>query len=269
MIKDIEGVIKKITDEIKANADVAIIGLSGGADSTLVAILCLDALGYDNVYGIHMPYCTYDKENFNSKSKKLARALDINDMEINIALIADDINCAISQAFQWKNLNKINLGNCRARARMCVLYGVAHELAATRCKGKWVRVIGTGNLSEDYIGYDTKGGDALADIFPIGQLFKSEVYQLLDYYKDRGIITEDLIDRVPSAGLWEGQTDEGEIGYKYKDMEEPIKYFMSGFFNPQREVTEIEKFVAKRHQANKHKHEAPKVIELRLPDLVD
>ena len=70
-------------------------------------------------------------------------------------------------------LTALNKGNARSRARMSVLYGVAHNLS-NKFPNKRVRVIGTGNLSEDYIGYDTKGGDALADIFPIGELFKSD-----------------------------------------------------------------------------------------------
>ena len=148
---------------------------------------------------------------------------------------------------------------------MCTLYTVAHHLGDKL--GKRVRVIGTGNLSEDFIGYDTKGGDALCDIFPIGQLFKSEVYQLLDFFRDMGVIDEEHIDRIPSAGLWNGQTDEQELGHTYNTMEPIVKRFLEhAKVQPLHTVEptcDVSKFVLQRHLANKHKHEAPPVIELR------
>ena len=73
MIKDIEGLLTKITNEIKSRVDVAVIGLSGGADSTLVACLCAQALGKENVYGLHMPYGDTDRQKFNSRSQQLAK----------------------------------------------------------------------------------------------------------------------------------------------------------------------------------------------------
>lgn len=270
MIKSINALEERIISNIRAVADVAVVGLSGGADSTLVAILCTKALGAENVVGIHMPYGTTDKETFNSRSKKLANeALKIPNHEIPVRNIADSITSAVENAvwYQERTLNVVNRGNARSRARMCVLYAMAHELGTNL--NKRVRVMGTGNLSEDYIGYDTKGGDALADIFPIGELFKSEVYQMLDHYKSIGLITEDLIARVPSAGLWEGQTDEAELGYSYNEMEAQIKKILSHKTYPHvsgRE-SEVWEFVVNRHNANKHKHEAPPVVKLR--DLCD
>ena len=110
---------------------------------------------------------------------------------------------------------------------------------------------------------DTEGGDALADLFPIGDLFKSEVYQLLDYFVKEGMITEDLIDRVPSAGLWEGQTDEQELGYTYNEMEPAIIEIKKGGEIGQLSHSKVFHFVEDRHRKNKHKHEAPAVFALR------
>jgi NAD+ synthase len=271
MIYDLEVVENTICKSLKSFTDIAVIGLSGGADSTLVACLCVKALGKENVYGVSMPYSKQDENGFNDRSTKLAETLVINHLYIPISSIADSINKEISKSFS-KTLSDVNKGNSRSRARMCILYGVAHHLSnEIKFNKRSVRVIGTGNLSEDYIGYDTKGGDALADIFPIGELFKSEVYQFLDWYRDMRVITDDLIDRVPSAGLWDGQTDEKEIGYLYNDMELAIRYLIYNdvksldhliYLKGEKKAKEIINFVDKRHYCNNHKHEAPPVISL-------
>jgi NAD+ synthase len=251
---------------IREETDVAVIGLSGGADSTLVACLCVKALGSENVYGIHMPHNKTDTNTFNSRSVSLAKKLGIRSMVVPITGVADAITAAVTSALG--PISVTNAGNARSRARMTVLYGLAHHLGGSL--NKRVRVVGTGNLSEDAIGYDTKGGDALADFFPIGNIFKSEVYALLEKFRDEGLISEEHIDRVPSAGLWDGQTDEGELGFTYNEMQPIIKEMLSNYSEDReglvklivakgypRSVTE---FVITRHFANRHKHLAPKVL---------
>jgi len=264
MIKNPQQLIKHVTKEITQFTDIAVVGMSGGADSTAVAILCKLALGCNNVYGIHMPYGIVDKQTFNLRSQQIAERLRINSNLIDIGPIVASMEQGLTTDL-FKELNQVNKGNIRARARMCLLYSAAHELANNLQKR--ARVIGTGNLSEDFIGYDTKGGDALADIFPLGELFKSEIYQLLDYFKDLEIITEDMIDRTPSAGLWEGQTDAEEIGYTYDQMEPSIRKYRNtiGLFeNRGREnFTEIDHMVVNRYFANKHKHEPTRIITSR------
>jgi len=259
MIKDIEELMVKMNVDIRNNMDVAVIGMSGGADSTLVAILCTEALGINNVYGVHMPYNVHDRLTFNLKSRDICERLGIHEIAADISNIADEITKGLSSIFDKKEINKVNQGNARSRSRMCMLYGIAWELNAEL--NKRVRVVGTGNLSEDYIGYDTKGGDALADIFPIGELFKSEVYQLLDYFRDKDVITEEMIDRVPSAGLWEGQTDEKELGYSYNEMEQSIKEHMTG--TCKQPINDMVKFISIRYRDNSHKHKSPPVIKVR------
>ena len=257
MIKDIEGLLNKVCNEIKQQTDIAVIGLSGGADSTLVSILCVKALGKENVYGIHMPYDEIDYTTFNTRSNKLANTLGIKHYPIGIGLAVNILTGLIQTKIGI--ISKLNKGNMRSRARMIVLYTVCCQIAQQ--SNKKVRVVGTGNLSEDYIGFDTKGGDALTDFFPIGTLVKSEVYQLLNYFRDQKIIDESLIDRVPSAGLWDGQTDVGELGYSYDQMESHVLHQMKG--GKENEEDPISQFVWKRHITNKHKHEAAYVVDLR------
>lgn len=259
-----ENVKSKIIKEISDFTDIAVIGLSGGADSTLVATLCREALGPENVYGVGMPYCDIDEKTFNGRSKLLADKLEIEYEEVSIK---DPVKAASEELGFVEEDFPLIVGNMRSRMRMIYLYALCNYLSEVTKKR--VRVIGTGNLSEDFIGYDTKGGDALADFFPIGQLYKSEVYELLDYFVQKGILTEDLIDRVPSAGLWEGQTDEAELGYSYNEMQPAIEYCIKHYplmdalikTNSQ-ELTDIIKFVWNRHIVNKHKHEAPKVLKV-------
>ena len=279
MIRDIKGLLSFIKEDIKENMDVAVLGLSGGVDSLVCACLLKTTLGEENVYAVHMPYGSVDlsKGKFNDNSLKIADKLEINSLYRPIAETVDSLNKAISYDTLKQtstHITDLNKGNSRSRIRQCILYGIAHHLETEL--NKRTRVIGTGNLSEDYIGYDTKGGDALADLFLMGELLKSEVYQLAEYFADNGLINRDMIDYNPSAGLWDGQTDEDELGYSYADMEPSILktrnpetgLSFQGYEIPvsglnRTPLSKIDKFVLKRHLANRHKHLAPPTIPLR------
>ena len=104
----------------------------------------------------------------------------------------------------------------------------------------------------------------MADFFPIGELFKSEVYQFLEFFRDQGVITDEHIDRTPSAGLEDGQTDEGDLGYTYNDMEKGIRFCLDHYDQiGDQYLDEITRFVWNRHQSQKHKHQAPPVLKVR------
>lgn len=267
MIKKIKGLIDFVCEKIKLETDIAILGLSGGADSTLVSLFSVIALGPENVYTLGMPYGEIDINKYNARSKKFAQWLKTNYKEVKINNMANTIYSETNKALGNK-MSKLTFGNLRSRIRMSLLYSYCATISEekkVRC-----RVLGTGNLSEDFIGYDTKGGDALADFFPIGSLFKSEIYQLLDYFsKKNPFFNEPLpiefIDKVPSAGLWNGQTDESELGYSYDAMEPHIKILIDSYNIIEMDTTntEIEKFVWDMHLKNRHKHQAPKTFNLR------
>ncbi|KKL65757.1 hypothetical protein LCGC14_2151780 [marine sediment metagenome] len=251
MINDKDGLVKKVLSEIQAQTDIAVLGMSGGADSTLVAILSAQALGRENVYAIHMPYDIDDNATFNAKSVEIANHLGINSKKIWIDIAVDFLSSEVG------HLSQLNMGNTKSRIRMVVLYSMACRLGEET--GKRVRVVGTDNLSEGYINYFTKHGDGACDFFPIGDLFKSEVYQLLDMFRDEGVITNNMIDRIPSAGLWDSQTDQNEIGYSYDEMEVSIRKLMS----EKPPDTKIDNDVNDMHVNGRHKSELIPIIGLR------
>jgi len=282
MIKDILNLKKTIKEELQDFTDIAILGLSGGVDSLVTSCLLVEALGSENVYTIHMPYSDTDmiEGRFNGNSLKIAEKIKAISLVRPISGLVNALdNTIITKNLLDKkelssNLSKLNHGNSRARARMSMLYGLGYHLEESLKKR--VRVIGTGNLSEDYIGYDSKFGDSAWDLCLIGELLKSEVYQLAEHFADIGLIEKNMIDYHPSAGLWEGQSDEEELGYSYAAMEPSILKTRNpetglayrGYEIPvaginRTPLSEVDTFVLNRHFKNRHKHMAPPVIKLR------
>jgi NAD+ synthase len=260
MIRDIEGMSWVIQRYLQGFTDIAVVGLSGGADSTLVAILCKLALGKENVVGVHMPYDAHDSATFNALSHALALHLEIEEIDFPIFSMCRDIARILDEADSPRN-DKL-MGNVRARIRMTCLYAVAEALAIETKKR--VRVIGTDNMSENMLGYFTKYGDGGVDLNPVGLLYKSEVYQFLDYFKSTGVIIEEHINRVPSAGLWQGQTDEGELGYTYAEIEKSLRKFGKGLDDTMHEPLSLcDRFVTDMMVKTQHKREIP----MEIPNL--
>ena len=174
-----------------------VVGLSGGIDSTLAAYLACEAVGRENVFGIIMPSTTTPTED-KIHGTEIAQILGIPHKEIAI----DSILNEYLSATQLDNDN-LAIGNLKARIRMSIIYYYANQ--------KNYLVCGTGNKSEILIGYFTKHGDGACDIEPIGDLYKTDVFNLSKFLD----IPKEIIEKPPRAGLWENQTDEDEIGMTY------------------------------------------------------
>ncbi|WP_407381471.1 NAD+ synthase [Methanobrevibacter sp.] len=191
----VEFVQNKVSE---ANADGLVVGLSGGIDSTLAAFLACEAVGKENVFGIVMPSTTTPTED-KLHGTTIAQLLGIQFKEIAIDSILNEF-LSVTQLEE----NKLAIGNLKARIRMSIIYFYANS--------KNYLVSGTGNKSEILIGYFTKHGDGACDIEPIGDLYKTDVYQLARYLE----VPQEIIDKPPRAGLWNNQTDEDEIGMTYE-----------------------------------------------------
>lgn len=185
----------------------AVIGLSGGIDSTLVAHLAVNAIGRERVCGLTMPYYETPEVLQDTKDAlETARNLGIRCDLINIKHLVDGFE-GNSHYFG----QKIARENLMARVRMTLLYGIAN--AENRI------VLGTGNKSEIMIGYFTKYGDGGSDILPIGDLYKTEVWELAKHLG----VSQKIIDKAPSARLSPGQTDEADIGMPYSVLDKILR----------------------------------------------
>ena len=181
-----------------AGFEKVILGLSGGIDSAVVATLCKDTLGEKAVLGVMMPYKNSHPDSL-KHAKMLAEALKI-DFIINP--ITDMVDAYFKNNAD-SEIDKLRLGNMMARVRMCILYDLSSKFNAL--------VVGTSNKSEIYAGYCTQYGDSACAFEPIAHLYKTEVTELAKLIK----VPADIINKKPTADLWEGQTDEDELGVTY------------------------------------------------------
>jgi len=188
----------------------AVIGLSGGIDSTVIAYLCTRALGKDNVLGISMPCNGEDKLNVSTQSSIDDAVLVASALHIPFKM--KGIEKAVKAFGDMEdNAKDLTLGNIMARVRMVTLYMYANEIGGM--------VIGTTNKTEAMIGYYTKYGDGAVDVEPIAALYKTEVWEMA---KILGV-PQQIIDKKPSAELWEGHSDEDEFGMTYQEMDDILK----------------------------------------------
>jgi len=196
----------------------AVIGISGGKDSSVVAALCVEALGASRVVGVLMPNGI---QNDIDDAIALVEHLGIDFTQINIADAVDALKNSFVDLFvKIQSGCRVNIPmiktnqaivNLPPRIRMATLYMVAQSMNG--------RVANTCNLSEDWIGYSTRWGDSVGDFSPISKLTTDEVIAV---GKTCGLPTE-LVEKVPAAGLYDGQTDEDELGFSYRDLNEYIK----------------------------------------------
>jgi NAD+ synthase len=194
--------VQFISEEIrKTGLHKGILGLSGGIDSALVAFLAAEALGRENVHAICMPYKSSNPES-EAHARLVAESCGINFSVIPITPMIDAYFDSFADA------DNMRRGNKMARERMTILFDHSALHRAL--------VLGTSNKTELLLGYGTLYGDMASALNPIGDLYKSQIWQLSE---DVGV-PRAVIDKKPSADLWAGQTDEQELGFSYRDVDE-------------------------------------------------
>lgn len=190
-----------------------VIGLSGGIDSATSLALGVKSVGPENIFAGIFPYGELNKEgtsdvkllgdNFQIPSSNIS-IIDIKPL-VDPILQAQDLRSSDATSLARAALARIRQGNIMARTRMILLYDLSKKYNAL--------VLGTENKTEHLLGYFTRFGDEASDIEPIRNLYKTQVKQLASYLQ----IPERIINKVPTAGMWQGQTDEGEFGFTYEE----------------------------------------------------
>jgi len=218
-----------------ADASGIVYGNSGGKDSTLVGILC--KMACSDTVGIIMPCGSkrnYEKDKTDALA--IAKQFDIATRLVDLSAVKDELVRSVSETTK---LTDSATANIAPRLRMTVLYSIA--ASENRL------VSGTGNRSEGYMGYFTKWGDGAFDFNPIADLTVTEIYDFLRFLK----APEFVINKAPSAGLFDGQTDESEMGVSYLNIDD---FLLNGVVS-ERDKAIIEKF----HKISEHKREMPHV----------
>ena len=215
-----------------------VVGISGGIDSSVVAALAIKALGPSKVLGVWMP--AQSDPVHERDALELSQAIGLKLINIDLNKAVDELVQAVDSGLRTGEylsgdnmLTKLSIGNTKARVRMAALYAVANQLG--------YMVLGTCNRTEIYLGYETKGGDQICDFNPIASLLKAQVRILA---KALGI-PENIINKAPSADLWEGHTDEGEMGFTYAEADRAI---LTGEGDP-----DILRKIDQLHRCSEHK----------------
>lgn len=233
----IDKTVEWIQDKVKESGTNGIlVGLSGGIDSSVVAFLIKKAFP-NNSLGVILPCRSNSKDKEDAIS--VAKSANLDFVEVDLTDIHESLYGKVTDALDGlKTVNhRLSDANLRARLRMSTLYAIANNLGYL--------VAGTDNAAEVYTGYFTKYGDGGVDIIPIANITKREVYE---WAKHLGV-PNSVIERPPSAGLWEGQTDEKEMGTTY-DM---IDDLLEGKEIPEKDKKIIEEL----HRKTEHKRNMP------------
>ncbi len=235
----------------KAGFSKAVIALSGGVDSATSCALAVRALGADNVYPVMLPYGALSTQS-TIDAVGVVEKLGIPSVHVTRIDIKPIVDPLI---FKDPGMDNVRKGNAMARARMMVLYDQAKKRQAL--------VVGTENKSEHLLGYFTRFGDEASDVEPLRNLYKTQVYILAKSLQ----LPDVVVSKAPTAGLWEGQTDEGEFGFSYKEADE----ILSQHFDEKKSVEEIITAgfnkelvdrVLSRAQTNDFKHHLPTIPSL-------
>ncbi len=226
----------------------AVLGLSGGIDSSLAAYLAVRALGAENVLAVTMPYKTSSVET-REDSQRVVDALGLESLDVPITPQIDAYFAAFPDASRMRVANKC------ARERMTVLYDQSAAFEGL--------VLGTSNKTELLLGYGTQFGDLASAINPLGDLYKTQVRQLAGHLG----VPETIRDKPPSGDLWVGQTDEGELGFSYADVDRLLVLLVDRRWQPAQLVqagfdVEFVERVLRMIRRNQYKRRLPVIAKL-------
>jgi len=225
----------------EAGAAGAVFGMSGGIDSAVVSVLCKKAFN-ENALGLIMPCYSDEKDEIDARL--VADKFDIKYRTVLLDKVYDEFLNIVEESN-----NRMAKANIKPRLRMTTLYyyaGIKNYL-----------VVGSENKSELTVGYFTKYGDGGADLWPIGNLVKSQVKQLASYLD----IPKEIIEKTPTAGLWSGQTDEQEMGITYDELD---RYIITG----QATTSEKEARIKALYKNSEHKRRLPQIPDFWFNDML-
>ncbi|MCS7282353.1 MAG: NAD+ synthase [Anaerolineae bacterium] len=223
-----------------AGAEGFVCGISGGVDSATVAALAVRAVGQERTLGAILP-CHSDPEDLRL-AHLVADTFGIPTVTVNLGPTYDVLMAALPPSN-----HPLAAANIKPRLRMIVLYFLAQS--------RNYLVVGSGNKSELSVGYFTKYGDGGVDLLPLGGLYKTQVWELA---RELGV-PQEVIDRPPTAGLWPGQTDEGEMGITYRELDRILAALEMGNVSglDPAQVAKVQEMMAR----SEHKRRLPPVFE--------
>ena len=226
----------------------AVIGLSGGVDSALSCFLAAEALGPDHVLAVRMPYRTSSRESL-EHAQLVIEATGVQALTVDITDMVEPYFA------RFPEMDKRRRGNMMARARMMVLYDQSAAFGGL--------VVGTSNKTEILLGYSTLYGDSAYALNPIGDLYKTQVWQLAAAMG----VPDVIVHKAPTADLWQGQTDEQELGFSYREADRLLYLLVDRRYTPQECVEEgfdegFVQAVVQRMQRNHFKRLLPPIAKL-------
>ncbi len=233
-------------ETFKTGLNGGVVGLSGGVDSAVVAVLAKKAFN-NRLMCVMMP-SHYSSSSSVDDAKELAHKFDLRYEIVPIAALLNAYS-------ENENSNNLRVGNFSARMRMSILFDISARERAL--------VLGTSNKSELMLGYGTLFGDLSSAINPIGDLYKSEIFEFAEYLG----VCESIIDKPPSADLWEGQSDEEDLGYTYAQIDTALKEYVENRLSPQEMIekgfeAELVDLIISRIYQNQFKRKPPIIAKL-------
>jgi NAD+ synthase len=232
----------------KFGFDRVVCGLSGGVDSAVSVGLAARAFGPENVLGVMMPYRTSNPSS-EADARVVAEAVGISTRKVDISGMAD------GYLNEPEVTDRMRRGNVMARCRMIILYDLSVEWRGL--------VLGTSNKTEILLGYSTQWGDSASALNPLGDLYKHQVFQLARHLD----LPSEVIEKAPSADLFEGQTDEDELGFSYEEVDRLLVKMIDERWTEEELVADgfelgFVKLVANRIAANQYKRLPPIIAKL-------